>query len=178
MQSNRITKSLQELRVKKKKAFVPFNVLGYPNYDLCLKSITALIEGGATLLELGIAFSDPLADGPIIQTASHQVLEQGFTIENSLKLVKEIREIHKDIPINILTYYNLALARSPLSFFSDLKEAGVDGVTFVDLPVEEFDEIYTDLKSCDLVPIMLISPLTPIVKDQRKFFHTRRALYT
>lgn len=161
MQSNRITKSLTGLKVENKKAFVPFNVLGYPDYDQCLKSISALIEGGATILELGIPFSDPLADGPIIQQASHRVLEQGFTVQESLKLVKEIRKIHKDIPINILTYYNLALAKSPLSFFSALKEAGVDGITFVDLPVEEFDEIYTDLKSCHLIPIMLISPLTP-----------------
>ena len=161
MKENRLVRTFSSLKEKGMKAFVPFTLLGYPDRKLCLESIDALIEGGASALELGIAFSDPLADGPVIQAASHQVLSRGFSVEDSFSLIREIRSCHKDIPINILTYFNLALARGTDVFFKQLKEAGADGITFVDLPIEEIDEIYSQLKTAQLIPVMLISPLTP-----------------
>lgn len=149
------------LKEEGKKAFVPFNLLGYPSRESCLNCLLGLIEGGATALELGIPFSDPIADGPLIQQASHTVLKSGFTVDQALSIVKEVKKRHPQIPVIILTYYNIALARGADTFLKHLKEAGVDGITFVDLPVEEFEEIHGKIVENGLSPVMLISPLTP-----------------
>ena len=161
MKGNKITEALELAKRQGRKAFVPFNVLGYPDKDTCKRSLIALARAGATALEIGLPFSDPIADGPVIQEASHKVLDTGFTFSDALKIIRDVRDECPDIALNVLTYYNLALSKGPKEFFAALKVAGVDGLTFVDLPVEEIDEIYEVLLECELVPIMLISPLTP-----------------
>lgn len=158
---NRLAIALSKNKSNNQKAFVPFNVLGYPDIDKSVESLLALAAGGATCLEVGIPFSDPIADGPVIQNASHKVLETGFEFRQALNVIARIREANIVIPINVLTYYNVALSIGQSKFLKDLKGAGADGVTFVDLPIEEIDEIAPLLDKVDLLPIMLISPLTP-----------------
>lgn len=158
---SRLTGAFSKLNKEGKKAFIPFNLLGYPDKKSCISSLKALVEGGATALELGLPFSDPMADGPLIQRASHSVLEAGFSIADAVAIIKEIRSACPDTPINLLTYFNPALSNGVEPFLARFKEAGVDAVTFVDLPLEEMEEIYGTLQNLELDSVMLISPLTP-----------------
>lgn len=174
---NKLEKVFSNLKTKGKKAFVPFNLLGYPTEEDCIKSLLALIEGGANALELGIPFSDPIADGPLIQQASHTVLENGFTVDQALKIVEAVKNKHPQIPMTILTYFNIALARGTTQFLKDLKRAGAAGVTFVDLPVEEFEEVHGQILESGLAPVMLISPLTPEDRLEKILKYARGFLY-
>lgn len=157
---NRIETAFNKLNSTGSKAFIPFTVLGYPDRETSLRSIEAMIENGATMLELGLPFSDPMADGPLIENAAKSVVESGFTTGDAMDLIKEIRTVHREIPIVIMSYFNLAMARGIEQFIKDLKDAGVDGITFVDLPPEEGAIAYQlAIENC-IAPIMLVSPLT------------------
>lgn len=156
----RIDTAFGALKESKKTAFIPFTVLGYPNKQTSIDAVEAMIENGATVLELGFPFSDPMADGPIIENASKAMVESGFTTDDALEIIATIRERYPNIPIVVLTYFNLAFARGVETFLDDLKNAGVDGITFVDLPVEECREVYDYAAKIGLAPVMLVSPLT------------------
>ena len=133
---------------KNKPIFMPYFPLGYPNLETSIDIIEALARNGADLIEVGLSFSDPLADGPVIQQATQTALEQGITVRKSLAAVKELRRRGVDIPLILMGYYNPMLAYGLEKFVHDALEAGTDGFIIPDLPAEEskeFEEVAGEL---------------------------------
>jgi tryptophan synthase alpha chain len=120
-----------------------------------------MIKSGATALELGFAFSDPIADGPILQAAAFETISSGFSVNDAFALLKEVRALDNNIPIGILVYFNTVLAKGIENFFASTKEAGVDGVLIADLPAESANEVLPAAKKAGVDLIFLISPVTP-----------------
>lgn len=139
-------------------AFVPFAVLGYPDLARSEASIEAMIAAGADALELGIPFSDPLADGPTIQHAMSTALEAGVTPDNCLELVSRIRQRHPDLPIGLLLYANLVWARQPARFFAACAASGVDSVLIADVPLDESDEFLPEARKAGIEQVFLCPP--------------------
>jgi len=132
---------------KNKPIFMPYFPLGYPDLTTSVDVIEALAKNGADLIEVGLSFSDPLADGPVIQKATQVALEQGITIRKSLAAVKELRSRGVDIPLVLMGYYNPMLAYGLEKFVCDAVEAGADGFIIPDLPMEESEEFQSALTS-------------------------------
>ena len=125
---------------KKKPIFMPYFPLGYPDLDTSIDVIEALAKHGADLIEVGLSFSDPLADGPVIQKATQVALENGITVRKSLEAVKELRQRGVEIPLVLMGYYNPMLAYGLEKFICDAMEAGADGFIVPDVPIEESEE--------------------------------------
>ena len=130
---------------KNKHIFMPYYPLGYPDLDTSIDVIEALAKNGADLIEVGLSFSDPLADGPVIQHATQIALEKGITVKKSLAAVAELRKRGVDIPLILMGYYNPMLAYGLEKFVRDAKEAGADGFIIPDLPLEEAEEFQSML---------------------------------
>ena len=144
-------------------AFVPFVVLGDPDRETSDRILDALVEGGADALELGIPHSDPIADGPVIQRAGVRALEAGATVDTCLEQLRGFRSRHPEIPVGILTYANLALARGDGArglekFYSDLAAAGVDSALLADVPVEEAQPFVDAARTAGVHPILIAPP--------------------
>ena len=122
---------------KHKPIFMPYFPLGYPDLATSIDVIETLTKNGADLIEVGLSFSDPLADGPVIQHATQIALEKGITVKKSLQAVKALRARGVDIPLVLMGYYNPMLAYGLDKFVHDAVEAGVDGFIVPDLPLEE-----------------------------------------
>ncbi|MCP5464501.1 MAG: tryptophan synthase subunit alpha [Deltaproteobacteria bacterium] len=152
-----MTKTLNDLRKKNKKAFIPFLTCGDPSPKITEDAIDVLVEQGATLIELGMPFSDPMADGPTIQKSSERALANGMTLQGTLELVKWVRTKH-DIPLLLMGYYNPILHYGLKKFAKDAKNAGVNALLIVDLPVEESEELRTHLKDSNIDLIYLLTP--------------------
>lgn len=154
---NRISKVFQRLSTNNEKALIPYITAGDPSLELTKKLVFQLEKSGADIIELGIPFSDPMADGPTIQRASERALANNVSLRDVLDLTSEIR-MHTEIPIILFGYYNPFFTYGAEKFSRDAKEAGVDGVLIVDLPPEEVDElkVYVDKDSLDI--IFLIAP--------------------
>jgi tryptophan synthase alpha chain len=123
-----------------KPIFMPYFPLGYPDLDTSIDVIEAMAKHGAGLMEVGLSFSDPLADGPVIQHATQIALEKGITVRKALGALKEIRSRGVDIPLVLMGYYNPMLAYGLEAFVQNAVEAGVDGFIIPDLPLEESQE--------------------------------------
>ncbi len=160
--SSRYEARFQQLAKERKKAFMPFTVLGWPNRQRSLQLIEQMIKAGVSALELGFAFSDPVADGPLIQRAANETIESGFTILDGMDLIKQVRKLDNQIPIGVLVYYNLILAKGIEQFFQLAQEAGIDGVLIADLPADEADEVGPAAKKYGIDLIFLISPVSPL----------------
>ena len=156
--SNRYDILFEELKNKKVKAFVPFVTLCDPNYELSLKIVRALIENGADALELGLPFSDPVADGLVIQQASIRALKSGANSKDCFKLVQQIRKEYPNIPIGLLVYSNLVVCNSIESFYADAKQAGVDSVLIADVPFLESVPFDAAANNAGIQPIYLAPP--------------------
>jgi len=161
---------------KNKPIFMPYFPLGYPDLDTSIDVIEALAKHGADLIEVGLSFSDPLADGPVIQRATQIALEKGITVKKSLAAVAELRKRGVDIPLILMGYYNPMLAYGLEKFIHDAREAGADGFIVPDLPMEEADEFETLLNAGrvdgdDLPPsyrdLPLIQMLAPTSPNER-----------
>ncbi|NWG32910.1 MAG: tryptophan synthase subunit alpha [Chloroflexi bacterium] len=124
---------------------MPYFPLGYPDLETSVDAIEALAQNGADLIEVGLSFSDPLADGPMIQQATQIALEKGITVRKSLKAVKELRRRGVEIPLILMGYYNPMLAYGLEKFVHDATEAGADGFIIPDLPMEEAEEFQSML---------------------------------
>jgi tryptophan synthase alpha chain len=135
--------------------------LGYPDLETSIDVIEALAKYGADLIEVGLSFSDPLADGPVIQKATQVALEKGITIKKSLAAVAELRKRGVDIPLILMGYYNPMLAYGLEKFVHDAREAGVDGFIIPDLPPEESDEFVGAMHASPLPLIQMLAPTTP-----------------
>jgi tryptophan synthase alpha chain len=125
------------LKAEKQGAFVPFVTISDPNRELSLKIIDTLVTAGADALELGIPFSDPVADGTVIQDASTRALDSGATPDSCLSIIKEIRELHPTVPIGLLLYVNIVYSNGIESFYERCFDAGVDSILIADVPLEE-----------------------------------------
>src|SRR3954449_3651602 len=119
-------------RVGGEGAFGAFLMLGDPDLETSARLLDALVEGGSDMIEVGIPFSDPIADGPVIQAAAQRALAAGVRVDDCFSLIRDFRERHPDIPIGILTYANLVVARA--GFARDAAEAGADSLLIADVP--------------------------------------------
>lgn len=154
----------ERLKEKNEGAFIPFLTLLDPTPQLSQEIIKTVIDAGADALELGIAFSDPIADGPVIQKSALRAIKSGSTVEKAFELVANIRKINQDIPIGILTYANLVFNNTPEQFYSLAKKSGVDSVLIADLPMIEAKPFFNVAKSFNIDPILI----APINMDLKK----------
>jgi tryptophan synthase alpha chain len=162
---NRLTKAF-----KNKPIFMPYFPVGYPNIDISIDVLEALAKNGADIIEVGLSFSDPLADGPVIQKATQIALEQGVTVAKVIKAVAELRRRGVEIPLILMGYMNPLLAYGLEEFVRDARAAGADGFIVPDLPPEESDEFAALLG--DLPQICMLAPTTP---DERMEQVARKA---
>tara|TARA_B110000116_G_scaffold193867_1_gene168738 strand:- start:40 stop:873 length:834 start_codon:yes stop_codon:yes gene_type:complete len=132
----KIKMKFDELKKQKKKGLITFITAGDPNYDASLEILKKLPEAGADIIEIGMPFTDPMADGPGIQASYLRALEAGQTLKKTIQLVKEFREFNASIPIVLMGYYNPIYKYGVDLFLKDIKAIGVDGLIIVDLPPE------------------------------------------
>ena len=143
---------------KNEKAFVPFTVIGDPSLEASVPIIQALVDGGADALELGIPFSDPVADGPTIQAAGVRALESGATPPGCMAVIRRIRDANPDIPIGLLVYANLVAGRGMDSFYESCRDAGVDSVLVADLPAYEAEPFVAAAEKNGICPVFIAPP--------------------
>lgn len=144
---------------KGKSLFIPFTVLGDPDRSTSRAVVQALIASGADALELGLPFSDPPADGPVIQAADTRALANGIRIDDCFGILREIRK-ETVIPIGLLVYYNLVLQRGIETFYRDCKDAGVTSVLIADLPPEHAADTVREAKRFGIAPVFMVSERT------------------
>jgi len=145
--------------VLKKPAFIGFTVAGDPDKETCIRAAMALIEGGTDILELGVPFSDPVADGPTIQKADERSLAAGTKVDTVFEIVRELRK-KTNVPIVFLAYYNMVYHRGVDRFYKEARAAGVDGILIADMPIEESDDVYETAVRYGIDPIFLITQTT------------------
>jgi len=143
----------------KRAALIPFFVIGDPDFDTSLAIVKTAIDAGADILELGVPFSDPIADGPTIQKADVRALRSGMNVQKALEFIRKVKD-YKDIPIGLLMYYNLVYQYGTEKFFSDFHEAGVNSVLIADLSIDDADEITEPAASAGLDTVFMVTPNT------------------
>lgn len=156
----RIDAKFADLRAAGKKAFVSYVMAGDPDYDASLAVVKGLPGAGVDIIELGLPFTDPMADGETIQLAGQRALAGGMTLERTLQLVREFRADDDTTPIVLMGYYNPIYSRGVETFLADAREAGIDGLIVVDLPPEEDDELCIPAQKAGLNFIRLATPTT------------------
>jgi tryptophan synthase alpha chain len=157
---NRIDKKFSELKTQGRKAFIAYLTAGFPDLETNLKLVAEMEKRGVDIVELGVPFSDPIADGPTIQASSQAALERGTTFDDVLNLAAKIRQ-SSEIPLVLMGYLNPFLSRPPKKLADALARAGVDGVIIPDLPPEEADRIRIPLKNQGIHTIFLLAPTSP-----------------
>lgn len=155
---NRYEKLFTKLADRDEGAFIPFVVLGDPDAETSLEIIKTLAENGADALELGIAFSDPVADGPVIQAAAARALAAGATPENAFAIISAARQAFADIPIGLLVYANLVVNKGPADFYAKAKAAGVDSILVADVPSVESCEFRRIARTHGIDQIFIAPP--------------------
>ncbi len=138
---------------------IPFFVVGDPDFDTSLAIVKTAIDAGADVIELGIPFSDPIADGPTIQKADIRSMRSGMTVSKALEFIRMVKE-YKDIPIGLLMYYNLIYQYGKEKFFVDFHRAGVNSVLVADMSIDDADEIVPSAKSAGLDTVFIVTPNT------------------
>lgn len=142
----------------KKALLMPYTTGGYPTMHNCRHILEAFITGGADMIEMGVPFSDPLADGPVVQASTQEALEQGVTPDDVLQLASEFSS---RIPVVLMVYYNCVYAYGPDRFIEAAAKAGVDGLIVPDLPVDEAGEFIDACRAKGVDPILLVAPTSP-----------------
>ena len=156
----RIDDKFAELNAAGKKAFVSYVMAGDPNYETSLEVVKGLPGAGVDIIELGLPFTDPMADGPTIQLAGQRALAAGMTLQRTLDLAAEFRKSDNTTPIVLMGYYNPIYNRGVETFLKDAKAAGIDGLIVVDLPPEEDEELCIPAQAAGLNFIRLATPTT------------------
>lgn len=151
---------LKEAFKNKSPLFIPFIMAGHPTFDISVQALIALAEAGADIIELGVPFSDPVADGPVNQQASDIALQQGMTLERVFSMVRLLRRQGYQTPVLLFSYLNPLLAMGHELFIKKALDAGVNGVLVVDLPPEEGHDFYALLTHAGLGIVLLASPTT------------------
>jgi len=155
---SRLEQKFAELRKQGRRALIPYVTAGDPNPSVTVPLMHALVEGGADVLELGVPFSDPMADGPVIQQASERALRHHVSLHQVLAMVSEFRMRDPNTPVVLMGYLNPIEVLGYKAFASEAAAAGVDGVLTVDLPPEEAGEFVPELRRTGLDPIFLLAP--------------------
>jgi tryptophan synthase alpha chain len=158
--STRIQDRLETLRRERRKALVIFVTAGFPERDSTPGVVSALEDAGADIIELGMPFSDPLADGSVIQSSSAKALDNGMTLKGILESVKEIRK-GSSVPIVLMGYLNPIMSYGQEAFFHEAAEAGVDGMILPELPLEEAPRLAREFEKNGIAQILLVTPTTP-----------------
>ncbi|MDP2277169.1 MAG: tryptophan synthase subunit alpha [Nitrospirota bacterium] len=154
---NRIEKVFKKIKAQNKKAFIPYIMAGDPSLEKTKEIVLMFEECGADIVELGVPFTDPLADGPTIQRAAERALKNGVTLKKVIALVRDLRRKTK-IPLVLMTYYNPVFKYGEERFIADAKDAGVDGVIIPDLPPDEAGEFTRLAKNAAIASIFLLAP--------------------
>ena len=160
LQNNRIEIKFYQLKARKQKGLICYVMGGYPNPIACEKIISAIVEGGADIIEIGIPFSDPIADGPVIQEAAFKALKKGVTPQMCLNLIKKTRKRYPELPIVIMTYSNILEKNGFRKFMEMAKEAGTDGFILPDMTIDESENYLQYSKDLGLASIFLVAPNT------------------
>ncbi|HKP12642.1 MAG TPA: tryptophan synthase subunit alpha [Blastocatellia bacterium] len=153
----RIDDKFAALRGAGRKAFIPYVTAGDPSLEATAQIILELEKSGADIIELGVPFSDPVADGPVIQRASERALRGGVSVRDCLRLVRRVRE-QSEVPIVLFSYFNPLLSLGEKAIGRELREAGVDGVLVTDLVPEEAGEFIRQMRGVDVDTIFLVAP--------------------
>lgn len=173
---SRISEKFRELKRSGRNGFIPFITAGDPDLATTERLLIELMKAGADIIELGVPFSDPVADGQVIQRASERALRNGVTVHDALTCVRNVRQ-HIDVPIVLFSYFNPLLQFDPEPFASAARDAGIDGVLVTDLIPEEAESWTQDLLRYRLDPIFLVAPttsekrLTQIARQARGFIY-------
>src|SRR6185312_6661419 len=158
--TTRIEQRFADLKKEGRAGLVTFTTANDPDFDTSLAIVKALPKAGADVIELGMPFTDPMADGPAVQASSQRALKAGATLKKTLSLVREFRAQEKDTPLILMGYYNPIYIYGVDKFLKDAKEAGVDGLIVVDLPPEEDEELCIPALKAGLSFIRLATPTT------------------
>ncbi|MFN0191940.1 MAG: tryptophan synthase subunit alpha [Aestuariivirga sp.] len=175
--TTRIGTKFAALKTEDRAALVTFVTAGDPDYETSLKILTGLPKAGADVIEIGMPFTDPMADGPAIQAAGLRALASGQTMKKTLKLVRAFRAGDKDTPIVLMGYFNPIYVYGVDAFLKDAKSAGVDGLIIVDLPPEEDDELCIPAMKAGLNFIRLATPTTDDKRAPAVFRNTSGFVY-
>lgn len=173
----RIDAKFDALKAQGKKAFVAYVMAGDPDYETSLALVNGLPGAGVDVIELGLPFTDPMADGPTIQLAGQRALDGGMTLQRTLDLARAFREEDDTTPIVMMGYYNPIYNRGVDTFLADAKEAGIDGLIVVDLPPEEDDELCIPAQKAGLNFIRLATPTTDDKRLPRVLQNTSGFVY-
>ncbi|MEM2839633.1 MAG: tryptophan synthase subunit alpha [Thermoplasmata archaeon] len=146
------------LREKRQAAYIPYVCAGDPDRDFTLRLINTLSEAGADIVELGLPFSDPIADGPVIQRAMNRSLEAGFKVRHLFETIEQVRKSGNESPIVVMSYLNPILKFGSEKFCNRLAESGGNGLLVVDMPIEESESLCETARNLDLDVIQLIAP--------------------
>ena len=160
--STRITEAFAKAKAEGRGAFVAYLTMGYPSLSASERAADDVIAAGADILELGVPFSDPFADGGVIRSAAYEALRQGVTLDDVIALAGRIRARHPQTGLVLFSYYNLIFSKGLESFADAVAEAGIDAVLAVDLPLEERAELLDVLTPRGVGYVPLIAPNTPI----------------
>ena len=164
---SRIAQRFAALKAANRTALVPFITAGDPNPAITVPTMHALVEGGADLIELGVPFSDPMADGPTIQYASERALKHNVSLHDVLAMVREFRQQDADTPVILMGYLNPVEIMGYEAFATEASDAGVDGLLTVDMPPEEAEELTAILRDKTIDPIFLLAPTTEKPRIER-----------
>lgn len=160
--SDRIKRCFARAKAEGRGAFVAYLTMGYPTLAQSEAAVDDLVAGGVDIVELGVPFSDPFADGAVIRSAAYEALKQGVTLDGVLAAAKRIRARHPETGLVVFTYYNLIFSKGLEAFAQAAADAGIDAVLSVDLPLEERDELLDVLRPHGLTVVPLIAPNTPL----------------
>ena len=174
---SRLTDCFRELDENREGGYIPYICAGDPNSEMTLKMIETLCDSGADIIELGIPFSDPMADGPILQEAMIRSLKGGFQMESLFGILDGMRDMGLDQPVVVMGYYNIIHRMGEGEFCRRLSEAGCDGMIVVDLPLEENGDLDNSCMENDLDLVNLITPNTPFQRRKRILEGTRGYVY-
>lgn len=154
----RYTAVFDQLSAKNTCAFIPFVVMGDPDFDTSLKIIDALVAGGADALELGMPFSDPVADGPTIQNATLRAFDGGMNSQRCFEMLEIIRKRYPDLPLGLLLYANLVYSQGMETFYAHCAKVGIDSVLVADVPVREYAPFYEAAQKHHIASILICPP--------------------
>ena len=174
---SRIDAKFADLKAAGKKAFVSYVMAGDPDYETSLELVKGLPAAGVDVIELGLPFTDPMADGPTIQLAGQRALDSGMTLEKTLQLARDFRKDDDTTPIVLMGYYNPIFSRGVGAFLKDAKDAGIDGLIVVDLPPEEDEELCIPAQAAGLNFIRLATPTTDDKRLPRVLQNTSGFVY-
>jgi tryptophan synthase alpha chain len=158
---SRDARMFERLQSRGEGAFGGFLMLGDPNLETSAMLLDAFVEGGADMIEVGIPFSDPVADGPVIQAAAQRALSAGVRVGDCLRLIAGFRERHSDVPVGILTYANLVVARGRKHFLAAAAHAGADSLLVADVPAFEAKPWASDMLDAGIEPVLIAAANTP-----------------